>query len=96
MEKIIERIKNGDDIPKKDLQKIVAKIVRFFKRKGFLDVSQNTRKDKNSDFYFCLRIQGKVTKEIFSEASKICPATKTQVVPPDGYMRNNYYSYFCV
>jgi hypothetical protein len=91
---IISQMEKGNDIAQSDLQKIAGKIVRFFKKKGFPDVSQDTRKGLHR--YISIRVKGEVPAETFREASEICPATKTYVIPPDGTNRTNYYSYFYV
>lgn len=87
-------MEKGNDVAQRDLQKIAGKLVRFFKKRGFADVSQDTR--KSSHRYISIRVKGEVSAEDFHEASKICPATKTHVQPPDGINRTNYYSYFWV
>jgi len=94
MKDIIEKMERGNDVSQSDLQRIAGKLVRFFKRKGFSDVSQDTRKYPNR--YFSILVKGEVSEACFSEASKICPATKTHVQKPDGILRQNAYSYFIV
>lgn len=94
MKNIISQMEMGRDVSQKDLQKIAGKLVRFFKKQGFDNVSQDTR--KSSRYYIKILVKGKVSEEIFHDASAICPATKTCVIPPDGVNRTNYYSYFCI
>lgn len=94
MKNIIEQMEKGNDVGQKDLQKIASKLVRFFKKQGFSEVSQDTRKTKNR--YFLVRVKGEVSADCFLEASKICSPTRTHVQKPDGIVRQNAYSYFIV
>lgn|GEM_PF-5182612 len=94
MQNIIDQMERGNEIPRKDLQKIAGKLVRFFKKQGFPDVSLDTR--KSFVRYFLIRVKGEVSDACFLEASKICPPTKTHVLKPDGVHLQNAYSYFWV
>lgn len=87
-------MEKGAYVSQPELQKITRSLVRFFKRNGFLDVSQDTRNHPSR--YFYIRVKGEVSEDCFLEAAKICPPTKTIVQMPDGVFRKNAYSYFFV